>query len=100
MFIQDTPPDTTAYMIAGYGLLFAFLMIYLASLFIRTHNLKEDLKVLEGMKGQGQTTDQDKKTRKSKPGKPAIVKPPSVRRKRAKTTTAKANLNKIKKKVT
>ncbi len=49
MFLQDTPPDTSAYMIAGYAVFFVFAAIYLLSFFVRSRNLKQDLDTLESM---------------------------------------------------
>ena len=48
MFLQDTPPDTSGYMIAGYTIFFVLLIIYLVSLFLRSRNLNADLTILEG----------------------------------------------------
>ena len=46
-FLQEPPPDTTGYMIAGYVIFFVVMAIYLASLFIRWRNLNQDLRMLE-----------------------------------------------------
>ncbi len=81
MLFQEAPPDTSVYMIAGYVIFFLILVIYLASLFIRTRNLNQDLTTLETMR-------KEKMTQESQPAparrKPAAKKPPSpkpVRRK-------------------
>ncbi|MCL4527829.1 MAG: hypothetical protein M1282_00255 [Chloroflexi bacterium] len=50
MFLQDAPPDTSSYMIAGYVVFFLVTAIYLFSFFVRSHNLKQDLNALENMK--------------------------------------------------
>ncbi len=50
MFLQDAPPDTSGYMIAGYVVFFLVSAIYLFSLFVRSRNLKQDLNALESMK--------------------------------------------------
>jgi len=55
-FFQEATPDTSAYMIAGYAIFFAVTIIYLASLAIRSRNLKQDLWMLEEME-----KDQSKK---------------------------------------
>ncbi len=47
MFPLDAPPDTSAYMIAGYTVFFIVAAIYIASLLVRWHNLHQDLKTLE-----------------------------------------------------
>lgn len=47
LFLQQGPANTTAYMIAGYIVIFGVILIYLASLAIRRRNLNQDLEVLE-----------------------------------------------------
>ena len=49
MFLLETTPDTSSYMIAGYAIAFGVMLIYVASLFIRFRNLKRDLSMLEEM---------------------------------------------------
>jgi hypothetical protein len=49
MFFLETPPDTSGYMIAGYVIAFAVMLIYVASLYIRFRNLNRDLSMLEDM---------------------------------------------------
>jgi hypothetical protein len=56
MFIQDAPPDTSGYMIAGYTIFFILTAVYLLSLFIRTRNLNQDLTVLESLEKQSKDT--------------------------------------------
>lgn len=41
------PPDTTSYMIAGYGVIFLCLGLYLASLVLRSRKLRQELDVLQ-----------------------------------------------------
>ncbi|MGE5249573.1 MAG: hypothetical protein ACM3QS_05110 [Bacteroidota bacterium] len=48
-FLQEPPPNTSAYMIAGYAIFFVVMIIYLASLVIRWRNLNQDLRMLEDM---------------------------------------------------
>ena len=52
MFILETPPDTSGYMVAGYAIAFGVMLIYVVSLFIRSRNLKRDLTMLEEMDKQ------------------------------------------------
>ncbi|MBL7161499.1 MAG: hypothetical protein ISS57_02760 [Anaerolineales bacterium] len=47
MLLQQAPPDTTGYMIAGYAVLFGVMLVYLVSFFMRFKNLKADLEVLQ-----------------------------------------------------
>ena len=47
MLLLQSPPDTSAYMIAGYVMIFGVMAIYIASFVIRTRNLKRDLEILQ-----------------------------------------------------
>ena len=49
MFLLETTPDTSGYMIAGYVVAFLTMGIYVASLYIRNLNLKRDIETLESM---------------------------------------------------
>ena len=49
MFFQEATPDTSAYMIAGYAVAFIVMALYVASIYVRSRNLKQDLTVLEEM---------------------------------------------------
>ena len=49
MFLLETTPDTSSYMIAGYAIAFGVMLIYVASLFIRFRNLNRELSMLEEM---------------------------------------------------
>jgi hypothetical protein len=53
MFFQDAPPDTSAYMIAGYTVFFVISAIYLVSLVVRRRNLEQDLQTLESIEAEG-----------------------------------------------
>ena len=44
---MEGPADTIGYMIAGYGVIFGVMLIYLASLIIRYRNLRQDEEMLE-----------------------------------------------------
>jgi hypothetical protein len=48
MFLETTP-DTSSYMIAGFAVTFITMGIYIASLYIRSRNLKQDIDALESM---------------------------------------------------
>jgi hypothetical protein len=48
-FLQEGPADTAGYMIAGYIVIFGVMLIYLASLYLRQRNLKQDLEVLQDL---------------------------------------------------
>ena len=47
MFFQETTPDTSGYMIAGYALSFIVMALYVASIYVRNRNLKQDLTTLQ-----------------------------------------------------
>ncbi|MFZ1041956.1 MAG: hypothetical protein WCA79_03190 [Anaerolineales bacterium] len=49
MFPLDAPPDTSAYMIAGYTVFFIVAAIYIVSLLVRWHNLHQDMTTLEAI---------------------------------------------------
>ena len=80
MFLQDAPPDTSSYMIAGYVVFFLVTAIYLLSFFIRSHNLKQDLDTLEGMKEESAPS----------PVKAKIETKAAAPKSKAKSTTGKA----------
>jgi hypothetical protein len=48
LFLQTTP-DTSGYMIAGYAIAFIVMALYVASMSLRSRNLKQDLSTLEEM---------------------------------------------------
>ena len=64
MLLLDAPPDTSAYMIAGYVVFFIIAAIYLVSLIVRSRNLHQDLTTLESL-------EKENKPQKEKPLKPA-----------------------------
>jgi hypothetical protein len=47
MFFQETTPDTTGYMIAGYAVAFLVMALYVISIYLRTRNLNQDMEMLE-----------------------------------------------------
>lgn len=47
MLWQTIPPDTSAYMIAGYAVIFGGLFLYLLSLATRRRRLEQTLRDLE-----------------------------------------------------
>ena len=49
MFLQTPTPDTSGYMIAGYAVAFIVMGLYVASMYIRSRNLKQDMETLEEM---------------------------------------------------
>jgi len=61
MLFQEAISNTNGYMIAGYAVAFIVMALYVASIYIRTRNLNQDLATLEEL---------DKlETEKSKPAK-------------------------------
>jgi hypothetical protein len=52
MFLETTP-DTYNYMVAGYVISFLTMGIYIASLYIRTRNLRKDEQLLEELEKDG-----------------------------------------------
>jgi phosphotransferase system glucose/maltose/N-acetylglucosamine-specific IIC component len=88
MFLQDAPPDTSSYMIAGYAVFFFVTAIYLFSFFVRSRNLNQDLNTLESIKEESKQT----------PAK-AEAKPVSTKKK-AKSAASKSKPRQVKKKAT
>ncbi len=84
MFLQDTPPDTSGYMIAGYVVFFAMAAIYLVSLVVRSRNLNQDLATLVTMQKENQTARTAvPKPQSPKAGKPRAARPKTVKKKAA-----------------
>jgi hypothetical protein len=46
---MEITPDTSSYMIAGFVVTFVTMGIYVASLYIRSRNLKRDVETLESI---------------------------------------------------
>jgi hypothetical protein len=49
MFFQEPTPDTSGYMIAGYAITFLVMALYVASIYLRSRNLKQDMTILQEM---------------------------------------------------
>ncbi|MGE5643893.1 MAG: hypothetical protein ACM3Y8_12860 [Byssovorax cruenta] len=49
MYFQEVTPDTSGYMIAGYVIAFVLMGLYVASMYLRSRNLKQDMTMLEEM---------------------------------------------------
>lgn len=47
--LQQGPAETTAYMLAGYGVIFGVMTLYLLSLIWRKRSLHQDLEVLKDL---------------------------------------------------
>jgi len=56
MFFQETTPDTSGYMIAGYAITFIVMALYVASIYLRSRNLNQDMTMLNEMDKPVQTT--------------------------------------------
>jgi cell division protein FtsL len=52
VYLQESTPDTSIYMIAGYTIAFAVMAVYLASLVLRWRNLNQDLQTLESLQSE------------------------------------------------
>ncbi len=52
LLLQEAPPDTAGYMIAGYAVIFGVMLVYLISLIVRQRNLYRDLESLEEIEKQ------------------------------------------------
>lgn len=74
MLFQSAPPDTSAYMIAGYAVFTLVMLIYLASLFLRRRNLEQDLKTLQSLEADNRRSSSpasraEPRPRATKPGR-------------------------------
>ena len=47
--LQQSPAETTSYMIAGYVVIFGVMLIYLVSLVVRIRNLQQDFQILQDL---------------------------------------------------
>ena len=54
MSLQTPTPDTSGYMIAGYAISFITMALYVASMYLRSRNLKQDLATLEELERSSQ----------------------------------------------
>jgi hypothetical protein len=57
MLLQEAPPDTVGYMIAGYVVFVVIMAIYLASFFVRQHNLEQDLNTLRTIGAENKASE-------------------------------------------
>lgn len=48
-FLQETTPDTSDFMLMGFGVIFAVMGMYIFSLYWRDRKLQQDLRNLEDM---------------------------------------------------
>ncbi len=53
-FLQNGPAETTAYMIAGYTVIFGVMFLYLVSLIVRQRNLEKDMALLQELDDQSE----------------------------------------------
>jgi CcmD family protein len=47
MLLQQATTQTSGYMIAGYGVIFGVMLVYLASLVVRQRKLRQELQILQ-----------------------------------------------------
>ena len=47
MLFQEATPDTSGYMIAGYAITFIVMALYVASMYVRSRNLNQDMTTLQ-----------------------------------------------------
>jgi hypothetical protein len=59
---MEGPANTLNFMLAGYGVIFGVMIIYLASLVIRWRNLRQDEQILEQVKKKPAKSAQKVKT--------------------------------------
>ena len=66
MFFQEPTPDTSGYMIAGYAIAFIVMGLYVASIYLRSRNLNQDMTILEEMDKPVPTLQAEAKTQPRK----------------------------------
>jgi hypothetical protein len=76
MFLLDAPPDTSAYMIAGYAVFFIVAAVYVLSLLVRWRNLNQDMQTLEAIEKENEP-----KVKAVKAKKKAAKKSKAIRKK-------------------
>lgn len=54
MFFQETTPNTSGYMIAGFAVAFLVMALYVASIYLRRRNLDQDMTILQEMEKHDQ----------------------------------------------
>lgn len=69
MFFQETTPDTSGYMIAGYTITFLVLAVYVASLYLRNRNLQRDMDMLEEIEKPAAKVEKKKSKPSTKKGR-------------------------------
>ena len=84
MFFQETTPDTSGYMIAGYVIAFLIMGLYVVSIYLRNRNLSRDITTLEELEEPAPPV---RKTPVASPPQPAF---PSGNHKSAKPVTKKS----------
>ncbi len=89
MLFADVPPDTSAYMIAGYIIFFLVTAIYVASLYVRTTNLSRDLDTLKDVQEEQPAPAQEPSKAPAAASKPRTSKAKTSRAKTTKTKQAR-----------
>jgi hypothetical protein len=49
---MEVTPDTSSYMVAGFVVTFVTMGLYIASLYIRNRNLRQDVETLESVQNE------------------------------------------------
>jgi hypothetical protein len=70
MFLQESIPDTSRYMVMGYTISFVVMTLYVISLYIRNRNLHRDLAMLEEMDKPETTGVAPAKKKRKSPARP------------------------------
>jgi hypothetical protein len=71
MLLQDAPPDTSGYMIAGYVIFVVVMAIYLISYLTRKRNLEQDLNTLRTIEAETTARAPERASSKRSPRKAA-----------------------------
>jgi len=86
MFFQEPTPDTSGYMIAGYAITFLVMALYVASIYLRSRNLKQDMTILQELDQPAPVQTKAASPVRKSPTKPGSNKPakPVTKRSRKK----------------
>jgi hypothetical protein len=85
MLLQDAPPDTSGYMIAGYVIFVVVMAIYLISFIARRRNLEQDLITLRTIEAEKKSkvanpAPRKRSARKAAPAKAASRRPSAAKK--------------------
>ena len=73
MLLQDAPPNTSGYMVAGYAVFIVVMAIYIISFMARRRNLEQDLDTLRKIEAENKAKVSKRAERRRSPRKAATA---------------------------